>query len=1589
MGEAALAQKPSADFESVSLTEGCTPLIVQFEDRSGGNPTQWIWDFGNGVVVNQQNPAPQVFTVPGTYTIKLTVRNASGEDSILRQNYIRVFPKPVVDFTVSDSIGCFPLNAKFTPLITVAGGGTISKYEWGFGDGDSSQLASPTHVYTFPNNFNVTLRATTDKGCVDFLPKRPYIRVSQGVSPFFYNSFASSCRPPSMIEFFNNSSGPGSLTYSWKFGDGGTDNTPTPSHVYNASGNYRVTMVVTSSDGCTDSAVNFIDIPNTTISSSISAQDTGCAGQPIIFTNISTPPADSSGWKFSDGTETTGSSVQKIFTRPGTYNVKLTNLFTSCLDTAAKRIVIIDTATVDFISADTGSCRAPYTSNFTAIAPQATEYSWDFGDGGTSTAKNPSHTYTKDGLYTVTLTIKNRNGCTSKRIRYQYVKIAPPILLKTNLPDSGCAPLNIMANADIYSPDGIKDYFWNFGIATSTDKNPVITFNNSGTYDVTLSITTNNGCLLSYTWPKGVRVGTRPISNFSANRQLTCAGDSVEFTDLSTGQITGYLWNFGDTESGSSNFSGSQNPRHTYSNIGKWTVTLKVFNNGCISEEKKNDYIETYGAVARFDYKVNCTSNKRQVQFTDSSSDAITRQWDFGDGTTSTEVNPTHTYASFGNYFVTLRVADGNCVYVLRKFIKVLDEKADFTVSPNILCRGATTNFRSNAVDSNVHKYEWDPGTGMLMPGDTALRVFFDTSRVYRIRHVMTDVNGCTDTVRRDIGVGGPRAVFFSPNPTGCKGNNVNFTDSSITDGVNPIVSRVWDFGDGAIQAINSPPVTHQYVGTGFFNVKLVVRDAQGCTDSMVRNSYVVTTAPKADFSSPDSLSCPGRNVQFLTRATGVNLTYSWNFGDGKSINGPPNPRNTYNAKGQYDVKMIISDRYGCPDSITKTKYINIDVPVAAFSVNETISNCPPLIAKFQFLGKYAQSFRWDFGDNDAALNKDTATKFYGIPGNYRAQLIVTSPGGCTDTAFKLIKIFGPNGRLDYNPKGGCMPTTVNFTIFTQNTDSIKWFFGDNNVNLGKDTVVSNTYSDSGTFVPQVILKDGTGCELAMQGLMPVKVVRVFPDFTSDIRTLCDQGTIRFRDSTLTNGSIQSWEWDFGDGSTGTGSAPSHFYSAPGLYNVKLKVITEFGCVDSIMKTAYVKVVRIPNTDIRSVDTVCQYRSITFAGQVVTPDTSALTWRWNFANGNTASGQNPSAQPYLVPGTFTVQMFVTNSSGCTDTVSKPITVHPKPNIDAGRDTAICLGQQITLNATGGSNYTWLSPNTSLSCTNCANPIANPLTTILYNLRGVSAIGCSADDSVRVTVIQPSKVLAPPSDSLCLGQGIQLIGTGTQVYSWSPATGLNNPNTGSPIARPTVTTMYVVTGSDANGCFVTKDSVLVSVFPYPLADLGRDTTILAGSSLQLNPNLSNDILSITWDPANTLSCSDCLDPVATPKKTTTYTLRVVNNGGCVTNDQVTVYVVCNNQNYFVPNTFSPNNDGMNDVFYPRGRGLAQIRSIRIFNRWGQQIYNRTNILANDPSAGWDGTFKGQPVTPDVYVYMIEVICENNAVITLKGDLMLIR
>ena len=200
---------------------------------------------------------------------------------------------------------------------------------------------------------------------------------------------------------------------------------------------------------------------------------------------------------------------------------------------------------------------------------------------------------------------------------------------------------------------------------------------------------------------------------------------------------------------------------------------------------------------------------------------------------------------------------------------------------------------------------------------------------------------------------------------------------------------------------------------------------------------------------------------------------------------------------------------------------------------------------------------------------------------------------------------------------------------------------------------------------------------------------------------------------------------------------------------------------------------------------------------------------------------------------------------------------------------------------------------------------------------------------------------------------------------------------------------MVVGKDDKGCF--KDSAFVpfKVYPIPTVNAGSDKTINVGQTLDLDPILSADVTKTQWTPTSGVFRYRLPGITVKPPQTTEYTVEVTNEGGCKARDKVTVYVLCNNANVFIPNTFSPNGDGANDVFYPRGTGVFSVKAFRIFNRWGEVVFEKTNFNANDASAGWDGTFKGTKLNPDVFVYTIDIMCDNNTILSYKGNVALIQ
>ncbi|MBS1563169.1 MAG: PKD domain-containing protein, partial [Bacteroidetes bacterium] len=559
--------------------------------------------------------------------------------------------------------------------------------------------------------------------------------------------------------------------------------------------------------------------------------------------------------------------------------------------------------------------------------------------------------------------------------------------------------------------------------------------------------------------------------------------------------------------------------------------------------------------------------------------------------------------------------------------------------------------------------------------------------------------------------------------------------------------------------------------------------------------------------------------------------------------------------------------------------------------------------------------------------------------------------------------------------------------VTNDNVDFI-WDFNDGATNITTIPSTTYIYTRPGRYLPKMILRNPQGCQVPITGPDYIEVFGVTADFKTDVQLLCDQGIINFQDMSVSNDLITGYTWKLGDGSTATGASFSHLYTATGDYTIELEVVTQHSCRSTLVSPVPLLVRPSPQPGITGPVEACVPAGLQFTGQLLNANPYTLTWNWDLGNGQMSTGQAAPLANYTQAGNYKVKLKITNQYQCSNTAEYPIVIHPLPLTDAGNDLVVCLGTPRQLQATGADSYTWSSAG-SLSCTACPAPLINPLVSTKYYVQGETIYGCRSVDSVLATVQMPFVVTAEKGDTLCLGDDYRLRAGGADRYVWTPAVSLDNPNIADPLAHPQTNTLYQVVGYDDNNCFTDTAWVPIVVYPIPTITMEDKRTVVVGTTVTLNPGLSPDIINILWLPSTGLSCNECPSPSVSPNQTIQYKIKVNNQGGCTAEDAITLFVVCGGENMFLPNTFSPNGDGMNDIFYPMGKGIARIKNFRIYNRWGELVFEQYAFQANDISKGWDGKIKGTLASPDVFVYVIDVICGNGQELFFKGDVTLIR
>jgi gliding motility-associated-like protein len=801
----------------------------------------------------------------------------------------------------------------------------------------------------------------------------------------------------------------------------------------------------------------------------------------------------------------------------------------------------------------------------------------------------------------------------------------------------------------------------------------------------------------------------------------------------------------------------------------------------------------------------------------------------------------------------------------------------------------------------------------------------------------VTDTKGCTDTVHITISTSTPLSVSVgSFSNVSCYGQNTGSASVNVSGGTGPYTYN-WSNG-GTTSSISNVPA-------GSYGV--TVTDQNGCAGTALI-SIAQPPQLNAIISSSININCFGQNTgSAFTAVSGgtPGYTYLWSNGStASSIFGA--------TTGTYSV--VVTDANGCHDTaqttITQPPALNVSINTA----NATCSQNNGWANANVTGGTSPYTYNWSNGQTTQSSSSLGA-------GSYTVN--VTDANGCTGSATVAIT---QSASLTLN----VAPTHISCNGISNGSASVSVSTGTPpytyNWSNGGTTATVNNLS-AGTYT--ITVTDAINC----QGTTTVTItepVVLTASILASSDALCNGTSSGSAEATASGGTAPyTYLWS----NNGTTALQSTLPA--GTYFV---VVTDTnGCADS----ATVTIAEPPAITLSAQATVasCVGEAQGAASVTASGGIPPYSYAWN-----SNPVQTTSSATNLPAGNYIAS--VTDSNGCVVSTSVTILAHPQPSVDAGDDVTYCYGKdQLTLHAMGALSYLW-SPPMGLSCTACPDPVADPTATTTYTVVGTDNNGCTGSDNILVTVITKELTSVGEDKDICSGESTQLFATGGIQYSWSPAENMNDNALFNPTVTPTQTTTYTVTVRQ-NDCFTDTLSQTVTVHSMPTISLGPDIKSASGASIDLIADTTN-ATTITWSPAFNLSCDDCTDPVAFIEKDIRY-VATVTNGGCIAMDDISIRISCSESDVFVPNSFTPNADGNNDMFYPQSGVSLAISYMAVYDRWGEKIFEKENFRANDPSAGWDGTYKGRSLEPNIYVYYIQFLCGNGQKLMMKGDIAIVK
>lgn len=1470
--------------------------------------------------------------------------------------------------------GCAPLTVNFSTSNAV-------NY-WDFGNSTSaSNDVSPSAVYTRAGNYVAILydrAGGTEIGRIDItvydLPDLGLtVDLSSGCAPLDVN-FTPDIQLANELKI---------NSLQWVFGDGRTTSgNSTQAHTYQSGGNYNVSLQLETDIATCNvqqvftSVVEVFDAPAVDFSISPDPPSSCTAPFTISLENNTTDVSSLTySWDFGNGqTSNSANPPDVTYTSEGTFDIVLTA-------TNAKNCSASITKTVN-VGSPVGIINVPDTLCLDVGVVfeyfGANRVTWGFDTDAqyydnderryetitSSREKSIEIFYRTPGLKTIMLETNN-GGCVntvSKQVFVQQLQINP-----VTLPESSCEnPVDVIHS--VTTDASAPTFNWSFyDGSTSTDQSATVSYLDDGnvygttglfneyvdtTHVVPVIVTSGTtGCydtawttFRHYPLNAKVLLKTADASGCAPDLTIEFSNGTLENTE---DPFTLATWNFGDPSASPLTLTGTDvlnDVSHTYSYPGNYEVTLYIENqSGCSSTSYPVEVSVGLDASALIDFSANRT--------TACPGEAIEFTPDFSGLPAGTTVSAWHFYTEGKRSFNEVNASPATWIYSFESGLQ------DVTLEVEI-----------NGCLSSITKNDY------------------------------IDITGAVAEIAYDRSCEKPYEINFESNSTSGSGT----------------LDILWDFGDGMISS--DTKVTHTYGSEGLYTVTLTASDGGGCA-ATIDQTEILIVEPKAVL-TVDPLVCAGKELKMdASGSHGVGCrgyTYRFPTFDQRPITWD---KDTFSVTlpeadlanigsgiaEKHELQLIITDELGCKD--TTSVEVQPFAIQAKGSANLTRACLPQEIVLTDSTLSDAPiaSWTWGFsnGDTIRSTTSGDATFLLGAaPPNDRkfyATLEVEDINGCkSGIGDTLITIdwYRLRSRISVSEDEICVPALVEFTANDDSRNgsnlSFDWDFG--NGIVGDSIFETVRFENEGDFEAKLIFTEqSSGCYDSLFTSISAQAAPIAA-FETDVDSLtvyCNPQTITFNDTSFANAGITSLQWDFDNGESSDQSVYTTTYTK-GTYDVSLTAATSNGCENTTKRTFEIVG---PEGDIRVSDQVlCKGQTVTFE----LADTVDITsFEWFFGDGTSAMDVSPIDHTYdFVPVSGnTLAQLILRSNECTRTVETPIDFHIVEagfSINDGIDTVICTQENSPFifidESVNAEIHSWDFDDGFTS------DLQNP--THQYGDAGIFTVtqiienatwGCRDTISRQVVSAEaPDTRITASADSICLGETVELLVQNIRIssnYSWTPESNFADPSATNVSFEPENSLIVSLTEADSNSCVTTVEKEITVVQPFEFADW--ETTIKLGESVALPIEL-DPFYDFELSPNIGLSCENCSFPEVSPEEDITYELTITDRFSCFSDRYNLTVIVIPPAFISMPDNFSPNGDGANDVAYMGGRFIDRLIEYKIFNRWGELLFH-----TDDPDLGWDGTFNGRAQNAGVYVYKIRAVSDDGETIFKEGYINLIK